>query len=234
MRLAILSDIHGNLLALEATLADLEARGGADAMVIAGDLCLAGPQPVEALERVRALDCPVIQGNTDRDLAARPETTADSDDAALLDWTRERLGEDALAYLRALPFAHRVEAPDGEAPATVLIVHANPVNLDDPLRPLAPDEEIAPLLEEVAPDVAVVAFGHLHIPYTRRVGGLLLADIASVGLPKDGDPRASYGVLTWSGGGWTVEQRRVAYPVDEAAAQLRAADPPGAASLART
>ncbi len=238
MRLAILADIHGNLLALEAVLADLEARGGADATVVAGDLCLAGPRPLEALERVRALDCPVIQGNTDRDLAAAPEATADGDDAELLAWTRERLGEDALAYLRTLPLAHRVEAPEGGD--VVLIVHANPRNLDDPLRPLAPEGEIEPFLADVAPDVTTIAFGHLHIPYTRRVGRFLLADCSSVGLPKDGDRRAAYGLLTWQPGGgdgageWAVELRRVEYPVDETVAQLREADPPGVAGLVRT
>lgn len=232
MRLAILADIHGNLLALDRVLADLEARGGADALVIAGDLCLAGPQPREALERVRTLDCPVIQGNTDRDLAASSEETAGDEDAALLEWTREQLGTDALDYLRALPFAHSVAAPDGGA--TVLIVHANPRNLDDPLRPLAPQKNLAPLLNGVAPDVTTIAFGHLHIPYTRRVGRLLLADISSVGLPKDGDRRAGYGLLTWADGAWTVEQRRVEYPVEEVAEQLRTANPPDVEDLVQT
>ena len=230
-RLAVLSDVHGNLLALEAVLADLEARGGADALVVAGDLCLDGPLPREALERVRALGCPVVQGNTDRDLAAA-SGGEDDDQAALLAWTRELQGDDRLAYLRDLPFSHQVAPPDG-GPA-VLIVHANPKNLDDHLRPLAPEEEVAPPLAGVPDGVAVLAFGHLHIPYTRRVGRLLLADIASVGLPKDGDRRAAYGVLTWTDGEWTVELRRVEYPVDEVVAQLRAANPPGVANLVRT
>lgn len=235
MRLAILSDIHGNLLALEAVLADLDARGGADQLAIAGDICLGGPRPLEALERVRALGCPVVQGNTDRDLVAASHGASDAAEGALLAWTRERLGDDGLAYLRGLPFSHRIEGP--RADAAVLVVHANPKNLDDPLRPFAPVETIAPFLDEVAPDVAVVAFGHLHIPYTRSVGRLLLADIASVGLPKDGDRRAGYGMLTWQdtadGGEWAVELRRVEYPVEQVVEQLREAQPPDAAGLVR-
>jgi predicted phosphodiesterase len=235
MRLAILADIHGNLLALEAVLADLEARGGADALVVAGDLCLDGPHPRAVLERVRALGCPVIQGNTDRDLAAAPDPAAEpAHDAqgALLAWTRTELGEAGVAYLRDLPFSHRVDVPDAEA--AVLVVHANPRNLDDHLRPLAPEETVAPYLADLPPDVAVVAFGHLHIPYTRRIGRITLADVSSVGLPKDGDRRAGYGLLTWTGGAWEVEQRRVEYPVDTVVAQLRDANPPGVAELVRT
>ncbi|HEX5506132.1 MAG TPA: CHAD domain-containing protein, partial [Thermomicrobiales bacterium] len=231
MRLAVLSDIHGNLAALDAVLADLAARGGADEVVVAGDLCLNGPLPAEALDRVRALGCPVIQGNTDRALARPPAETADDDFAALLTWTRDLLGPERLAYLRDLPFAHRV-APPGGGPA-VLVVHANPRDLVTHLRPFAPEDEIAPLLAGVPEDVGVVAFGHLHIPYTRAVGRLTLADIASVGLPKDGDRRAGYGLLTWDGAAWAVEQRRVAYPVAEVVARLRAAGPPGVDDLIR-
>ncbi|HEY8596982.1 MAG TPA: metallophosphoesterase family protein, partial [Thermomicrobiales bacterium] len=229
MRVAVLSDIHGNLLALEAVLADLETAGGADTVVVAGDLCLDGPQPRQTLQRLRALGFPLVQGNTDRDLALDPATTAANEQAALLDWARQELGEDGLAYLRQLPFEHRVQGP--EADQSILIVHANPKNQDDPLRPLVPEAQLEPFLDMVPPDVAVVAFGHLHLPFTRRVGRLLLADISSVGLPKDGDRRAGYGLLTWTDEGWSVEQRRVEYPVEEVVGQLRAAAPPGVDEL---
>lgn len=229
MRVAVLSDIHGNLLALEAVLADLEAAGGADAVVIAGDLCLDGPRPRETLERLRALGYPLVQGNTDRDLALSPSETAESEQAELLDWTRQRLGEESVTFLRTLPFAHRVPDPTGEG--VVLVVHANPKNLDDPLRPFASEAQIAPLLDALAPEVTTVVFGHLHLPFVREVGRVLLADISSVGLPKDGDRRAGYGVLTWNGAGWSVEQRRVEYAVEEVVAQLREADPPGVEDL---
>jgi len=168
MRVAVLSDIHGNLLALEAVLADLDAIGGADAVVVAGDLCIDGPQPRQTLQRLRALGFPLVQGNTDRDLALAPTATAGSEQAALLDWTRQELGEDGLAYLRQLPFEHRVQGPSADQ--AILIVHANPQNQDEPLRPFAPEAQIIPLLDAVPADVAVVAFGHLHLPFTREVG----------------------------------------------------------------
>src|SRR3954452_16601872 len=212
MRLAILSDIHGNILALEAVLTDLKARGGADVIAIAGDLCLDGPRPREVLDLVRSLGSPVVQGNTDYSLALTPEETADSETADLHQWTREQIGADGIEYLRNLPFAHRIREPEGEG--VVLIVHANPQDRDQHLRPLAPEAQIAPLLEGVAPEVTTIAFGHLHIPYVRQVGRLRLVDVASVGLPKDGDRRAGYGLFTWDDGGWQIEQRRVEYPVE--------------------
>lgn len=232
MRVAVLSDIHGNLLALEAVLADLETVGGVDAVVIAGDLCLDGPQPRQTLQRLRALGFPMVQGNTDRDLALNPADTIESEQAALLDWTRQELGDDDLAYLRQLPFEYRVQGPDTDQ--TILIVHANPKNQDDRLQPFAPQTQLDSLLDTVPSDVAIVAFGHLHIPFTREIGPLLLANISSVGLPKDGDRRAGYGLITWASDGWAVEQRRVEYPVEEVVAQLREAAPPGADELIKT
>ena len=226
MRVAVLSDIHGNLVALGAVLADLAAQGGADALAIAGDLCLDGPRPREVLERVRALDCPVVQGNTDRDLAA-----ATLKDEPLIAWTREQIGTEGIAYLGALPFSHRIVAPDGRS--VLLIVHANPQNQDQHLPPLAPEQQIAPLLADLPPEVTTIVFGHLHLPYVRDVGRLRLIDIASVGLPKDGDRRAGYGLLTWTGAGWLCEQRRVEYPVEETIDQIRAAAPPDADDLIR-
>lgn len=232
MRVAVLSDIHGNLVALEAVLADLAAQGGADALAIAGDLCLDGPRPREVLERVRGLDCAVVQGNTDRDLALAPEQSAKLGYADLLTWTREQIGGEGLAYLGALPFSHQIAAPDGRS--ALLIVHANPQDMDQHLPPLAPESQIAPLLVGLPPEVTTIAFGHLHLPYVRDVGRLRLIDISSVGLPKDGDRRAGYGLLTWTGDGWSCEQRRVEYPVEETIDQIRAAAPPDADDLIRT
>lgn len=232
MRVAILSDIHGNLVALEAVLADLAAQGGADALVIAGDLCLDGPRPREVLAHVRALGCAVVQGNTDRDLALPPAQTAARADAALLAWTRAQIGDEGVAYLSALPFAHRIPAPTGAG--VLLVVHANPKDLDQHLPPFAPESQIAPLLADLPPEVTTLAFGHLHLPYVRDLGRVRLIDIASVGLPKDGDRRAGYGLLTWAGERWSAEQRRVEYPVEETVAQLRAAAPPGMDELLRT
>src|ERR671932_2834395 len=120
---AVLSDIHGNLAALDAVLDDLAAQPH-DATVIAGDLAVNGPYPAEVLARVRALGVPVISGNTERFLV-------EADDDLVVRWTREQLREDDLAYLAALPFEHRITPQGRVSPADdLLIVHATPTDVN--------------------------------------------------------------------------------------------------------
>ena len=227
MRLALLSDIHGNLVALEAVLADMDALGPFEAIGIAGDLCEWGPQPRAVLERVRALDCPVVQGNTDRNVTLDKEALralGKSENAiAGLAWTRAQIGAEGVSYLAALPFAWTFAGPRGQ---DVLMVHANPRDQDTHLNPDASAEEVAALLDGTMS--AVVAFGHLHIPYVRHVAGRLLVDVASVGFPRDGDTRAAYATLAWDNG-WQASIRRVPYDLDKTAAAFRASGIPGSA-----
>jgi diadenosine tetraphosphatase ApaH/serine/threonine PP2A family protein phosphatase len=95
----------------------------------------------------------------------------------------------------------------------VLVVHANPLNLEDQLYPTLSEDKLEPYLQHV--NAEVLAFGHLHIPYVRPVAGTLLIDISSVGHPKDGDRRAAFTVLTLHGDRRSVEQVRVPYDIDE-------------------
>jgi predicted phosphodiesterase len=225
MRLAILSDIHGNLAALEAVLADLEARGPFAALGMGGDLCEWGPQPREVLQRVRSLGCPVVQGNTDRNVTISDATElramGKTENAiAALAWTRGQIGDEGVAYLAALPFAHTYPGSDGQ---DVLMVHANPTDLETPLAPDTPDEEVARLLGTTA--ATVVAFGHVHIPFMRVVGGHLLVDVASVGYPCDGDQRAAYATLEWDGA-WRATIHRVPYDLEATAAAFTASGIP--------
>jgi putative phosphoesterase len=227
MRLAILSDIHGNLVALEAVLADMEAHGPFDAIGIAGDLCEWGPQPRAVLKRVRALDCPVVQGNTDRNVtleAAALRALGKTEKAIEgLAWTRAQIEAEGVSYLAALPLAWTFAGPQGQ---DVLMVHANARDQDTHLSPDASAEEVATLLAGTT--AAVVAFGHLHIPYVRHVDGRLLVDVASVGFPRDGDTRAAYATLAWEGG-WQASIRRVPYDLAKAVAAFRASGMPGSA-----
>lgn len=225
MRLAILSDIHGNVTALEAVLADVAARGPFDALGVAGDLCEWGPQPREALQRLRALDCPIVQGNTDRNVtitdAAELHALGKSEGSiAGLAWTRAQIGAEGAACLAALPFAHTFAGPAGH---DVLMVHANPTDLDTHLHPDAPPDEVTRLLG--ATTAAVVAFGHLHIPYVRPFQGHLLVDVSSVGYPRDGDQCSAYAVLEWDGA-WQATIQRVHYDLEAAAAAFRASGMP--------
>ncbi len=227
-RVAILSDIHGNLVALDACLADLVAQGGADAVVAAGDLCLDGPRPKKVLQRLEEVGAQCVRGNTERFIAGIGEEQFSPNETAQLTWTRKQLGEKWIAWMRELPFAMRV----GEQQNELLVVHANPTNDTEHLWPDADEETLKRLIGEER--AATIAFGHLHLPYVRHWRGKMLVDVASVGLPKDGDPRANYALFTERDGGWEVKHRRVAFDVKKAATQLADCGIPESAELIAT
>lgn len=224
MRIAIISDIHGNQLALEAVLRDLAEQPRCDQLVIAGDLCLNGPRPREVLELVQNLRCPVIQGNVDVATVSQAPEKGEKKRGAV-GWTREQIGEAGIAYLAALPFSYRVSNAGGR---DLLIVHANPLNLEDALFPNAEDEELERLLGELDAQVGALVFGHLHIAYARHWRGLLLVDVASCGAPRDDDRRAAYGILTWQTDGWQAEIRRVDYDLPAVIKQIKSSGMPNA------
>jgi putative phosphoesterase len=209
MRICIFSDTHGNVVALDAVLADMRRRDRFDLMVMAGDLAQFGPRPAETVDRIRELGCPVLTGNTDQYIVANEK--------GWHDWVREQLGAERIAYLAGLPFSYSVE-PAADHP--LHIFHANPHDLEGQLRYDRPESEVRELIAGVRADV--LAFGHIHTPYIRHVDDHVLFDIASVGLPRDGDTRAAYGIAEWSGGNWRLEHVRVPYDVEAVAADLRA------------
>ncbi|HEY5426997.1 MAG TPA: metallophosphoesterase family protein [Candidatus Tumulicola sp.] len=228
MRIAVLSDIHGNLVSLDACLADLEAQGGADAIVAAGDLCLDGPKPKKVLQRLEQLGVACLRGNTDRYIADARDEIFDPLEDAQIAWTRGDVGEKWLTWLRDLPFALRV----GEQGNELLVVHANPKNDDEHIWPDADQATLERMIGDEP--AAAIAFGHLHLPYARMWRGKLLVNVASAGLPKDGDPRACYAIFTEREGGWQVKHRRVAFDVKKVATQLADCGIPGSAELIAT
>src|SRR2546428_11662379 len=193
MRVAIIAEIHGNKLALEVVLEDLSHQPAVDQLVIAGDLCLNGPCPREVLDTVQKLNCPVIQGNVDLEVVNEaPEKGAKK--RTTVAWTREQIGKTGIAYLASLPPSHLVANPAG---SDLLIVHANPLNLEDAIFPNAPDSTLAYLLGSIEPTVGALDVGHLHIAYTRHLRYLLLAGVASCGQPRHVQFRDTYGLTTW-------------------------------------
>ncbi len=216
MRVAILSDIHGNQIALEAVLADLAQQAAVDHLVVAGDLCLNGPRPRQVLDMVQGLRCPVIQGNVDLDVVTQDVKSAKK--SSIIVWTREQIRRVGIEYLASLPFSHLVKNPEG---TDLLVVHANPLNQEEAIFPTVPESMLEHFLGELAATTGALAFGHIHIAYTRRWRHLLLVDAGSCGLPRDGDPRASYAILTWQDNTWQAEHRRVSYDVKEVVKQLK-------------
>lgn len=212
-------------MALEACLADLQSQGGADIVVAAGDLCLDGPKPRKVLQRLVEAGAQCLSGNTDRYLSCSDNSLFSGAELAQLEWTQQTLGEKWLQWLMELPFSLRFGPDDNQ----LLIVHANPSTDDEHLWPDAEDAELERLIG--AESAQTIAFGHLHLPYVRSWRGKLLVNVASAGLPKDGDPRAGYAILTLRSGGWEARHRRVAFDVKRVATQLQDCGIPESAGL---
>ena len=228
MRLAIVSDVHGNLSALEAVVGDVEAAGP-DLVLHGGDLVLMGPRPAEVADLMRELGWPGVVGNTD-EVLWRPEIRSELEQqmpklAPLLRLifdqyapaTRELLGEERIAWLRELPEERR----EGE----LLLLHAGPGDLWRAPLPEATDEELLDTYGGL--DAATVVYGHIHRPYVRELPELTVANSGSVGMPFDGDWRASY-LLIDEG---RVEIRRVEYDLERELSDLAAMAYPDAARL---
>ena len=193
MRLAVVSDIHGNLAALEAVVADIQ-RNKPDLVVQAGDVAVLGPRPAEVVDRLRELGWPGVAGNTD-EMLWDPSVRAEQERRApklrswldvlfgvLAPWALERLGDERLRWLRSLERERR----EGR----LLIVHASPTDL---WRAPMPDAGDRKLVETYGGRGAGLAtYGHIHRPFVRVMPGLTVANVGSVGVPWDGDWRPSY------------------------------------------
>ena len=227
MRIAVISDIHGNLTAFEAVQADLR-QTSPDLILHGGDLADSGSSPIETVDRIRELGWQGVIGNTDEMLVMPDalEEFASLSTARAAMWelirqiasaTRSALGEERLAWLRKLP---RVHLEEGFA-----LVHASPQSCWTAPASDATDAELETVYGGL--DRPVVIFGHTHIPFVRSIAGRpqLLVNTGSVGLPYDGDPRASY--LLLDDGRPSI--RRVEYDVARELNSLSSSDLPGAA-----
>jgi putative phosphoesterase len=211
MRIAIVSDIHGNRTAFEAVLADME-QTSPDLILHGGDLANSGASPAEIVDRIRDLGWPGVAGNAD-ELLFRPaslhefaqHTPALQPLVAVIEEvaaaTREALGEDRLAWLRDLPRTQQH--------ASMTLVHASPGDLWRAPAAEASDAELESMYAPLGRPTVIYA--HIHHPYIRSVSGRIVANTGSVSLSYDGDPRASYLLLDDS----IPSIRRVAYDMDK-------------------
>jgi predicted phosphodiesterase len=235
MRIAILSDIHGNRTAFEAVLADLQ-QTSPDLILHGGDLADAGASPVEIVDRIRDLGWQGVVGNTD-EMLFRPDSLeefASQSSAPHSLWaairqmaaaTRAILGDKRIAWLRRLP---RIQIQ-----ASIALVHASPESLWRAPTPEATDAELESVYGPLGQPIAVYA--HIHRPYFRSVSSSqvrerLVVNTGSVSLLYDGDRRASYLLLDGS----SPMIRRVEYDVDEEVKALSSSGLPHADWIART
>jgi putative phosphoesterase len=230
VRIAIVSDIHGNLTAFEAVLADLRLTAP-DIVYHGGDLADGGSSPVEIVDRIRDLGWPGVMGNTD-EMLARPESLTEFASgrpalaslfklvAEMAAVSREALGEDRLRWLGALPRTQLA----GDA----VLVHGT---LESPWRSpgaAASDPDLEAAYGSLGRPVAL--YGHIHTPYVRQLAPLTVANSGSVGLPYDGDRRASYLLLD----DYKPSIRRVEYDLERERQALFASGLPHAEWVART
>ena len=180
-KLAVVSDIHGNVLALEAVLADM-ARRRVVALVCLGDVAAGGPQPREAIAAVRELGCPVVRGNADEWLLdGLPPENADDETLSLrrrVEWARKGLSRDEVEFLRSLQATIELELRGGVA---LRCFHGSPRSNRERILPTTSEEELDELLDGTG--ALVLLGGHTHWQMLRRYGGGLLVNVGSVGLP---------------------------------------------------
>jgi putative phosphoesterase len=202
VRVAALYDVHGNLPALDAVLAEVDA----DVILVGGD-AVAGPWPAETLARLRGLEGDVhfIRGNADREIA---EQTPGLAPPHLMEFVRSRLSAAEIDFLGSLPLTESIGV-DGLG--DVLFCHATPRNDEEIFTRISPDDRWRAALDGVEADVVVC--GHTHIQFDRRIDDIRLINAGSVGMPYEHEPGAYWALL-----GPDVELLRTPYaPADIAA-----------------
>jgi putative phosphoesterase len=220
-RFALLADVHGNGDALHAVLADLDERGGADQLLVLGDIVLLGPDPGKVVELLMARDSIGVYGNVDQFLlgadwhAFESQNEEDEADRAVCIWALERMSEEAAAWLRTLPFQRKLTVNGRQ----LLLVHGSPRSERDVINADTSDDEVREMIAGAHADL--ILYGHTHESLDRNVGSVRLINPGAVGIPRGEAGTARYAVLSWEGD-WRVEFRLVRYDVRRTIARLLA------------
>jgi predicted phosphodiesterase len=213
MRIAVLSDIHGNLPALEAVATDLD-RLNPDFVFVAGDFQNRGPNPREVTAFVCQSGWTVLRGNHEDYVIRQSQDDKVDDLADYYNWLPARwtadLTRDSVEWVKGLPIATTLAGPNDRS---IVIAHGSQRSNDEGFFPTTPEAKATEMIGENPPDLLCV--GHSHLPLVRRINTTLLVNVGSVGFPFDGDRRASYGVIDWDRDRWEVDIRRVEYAVDK-------------------
>ena len=210
-RIAVFADVHGNMPALEAVLADLASQRG-DEGLGGGDLVGRGPEGSKVVQRIAGLGWPCVRGNhEDYLLGFRyrrvPEEWWELPEWSAARWMTAELGDEEVAYIDALPFSlTSALEPD------LRLVHGSPRSTRDGLGPWTSDNQVRSRFDEV--EEGLLVCGHTHRPMIREVQGGLVVNVGAVGLPFNRDRRAQYAIFE-KGDGWKAELRQVEYDLDE-------------------
>jgi len=227
VKVAFISDIHGNAIALEAVIADIKKRK-VDQLFVLGDICYRGPEPKRSLSLVQSLNTKVIKGNAD-EWVVRGVREGEVPEQVLekmnleRDWIKAQLDQNDLHYLETLPTEINVEVGG----AVIQAFHATPESLFDVVLPNAEDDVIATTLM-TSEQAQVFVYAHIHKPYIRYINGKIIMNIGSVGLPFDGLAKASYGMVEITNGEINTSIQRVGFDVEKVVEKYREVDYPNA------
>jgi len=225
MRVAVISDMHGNDLAFETVEADIQKQD-IDQIVCLGDAVQGGPQPAEVVQRLRRLNCPVVMGNADAWLISGEETADEGIPPERLKkmgdvrlWSLSQLADDDRAFIANFQPTVTLELEDG---LDLLCFHGSPTSFDDVILPAAPQEEFEKFLGAYTDHI--LTGGHTHAQQIRRNGKLFFFNPGSVGFAyshyqPDGqfyaDPWAEYAILSAENGQTSLEFRRIPFDVEK-------------------
>jgi putative phosphoesterase len=229
MRLAFLSDIHGNAVALDAVLEDINKRNP-EKIIVLGDISYRGPEPKRALELVKSLNTDVIKGNADEWVVRGIKEGEVAETAFQMmnkerDWIYKRLDEEDIRYLDELPTEMKLDVEN----MMIHAFHATPSSLFDVVQPFESDEALMDKMMKSEADLFVYA--HIHKPFIRYIEGKCLMNIGSVGLPFDGLTKSSYAIVDIKEGSFQTSIVRVSYDLEKVIKQYQEEDYPNSEQM---
>jgi len=240
MKIAVISDIHGNLEALNAILEDIETQG-ADKIFICGDLAMAGPEPEKTVDKIIELvkqkNAAIILGNTDEMIIKFSKkskdkyTPADETMAASLKYVGQVLRTDQTEFLKQLPLKHKEKIGELE----ILLVHGSPRKINENISPDLDEQILKKMLFDTTENI--IFCGHTHLPVIYKIGNQTLVNVGSVGRPFTQNPDACYAILNYpnlSNKNFEVVHRFVKYDNETTAKKLQALPFAGSEKLAQT
>ncbi|MDX8044503.1 metallophosphoesterase family protein [Gracilibacillus sp. S3-1-1] len=230
MKIAFISDIHGNRVALEAVLQDVK-KNEVDRVIVLGDIAYRGPEPGKSIDLIRNLQTDVVKGNAD-EWVTRGVRQGEVPDHALTmmqeeqAWINKQLNDEQLTYLKELPSEISIEVEG----VRIHAFHATPDSLFDVVLPdVADDTLIEKLTSKEEADLYL--YGHIHKAYQRIVGGKTIINLGSVGLPFDGIAKASYCLIDITDGQVQTSHIRVPYDIEKVCKQYEEVNYPNIAMM---
>ena len=213
MKIAVLSDIHGNMEALAAVLPDMATKG-VEKVFICGDLAMAGPEPAVTVDFLRKYDFTIIQGNTD-EMIAQNIIPPNEIMANALEYARKELSDEQKEYLGSLPFSHSEEIEG----VKLLFVHGSPRRNNEDIMPSQSEDKIAEMISGVKEHI--IFCGHTHLPCGYQIKKQTVINVGSVGRPFSETPEACYVTVNINKGEAEILHHFVPYDVETAARKLR-------------